>query len=46
MFMGILSQTVSIAKHLCFVTLQLKLLLGIWEVKEGLTKKPPSVVCV
>lgn len=39
MFMGILSQTVSIAKGLCFVTSQLKLLLGIWEVKERVTKK-------
>ena len=46
MFVGILSQTVSIAKGLCFVTSQLKLLLGIWEVKEGVTKKPSSVVCV
>lgn len=43
MFMGILSQT---AKGLCFVTTQLKLLLGIWELKEEVTKKPSSVVCV
>lgn len=46
MSMGILSQAGSIAKGLCFVTTQVKLLLGIWEVKEGVTKKPPSVVCV
>lgn len=46
MFMGILSQAISIAKGLCFVTSQLKLLLGIWQVKEGVTKKPPSAACV
>lgn len=46
MFMGLLRQIVGIAKGLCFVTLQLNLLLGIWEVKEGATKRPPSVfVC-
>lgn len=46
MFMGILGQTVSIAKSLCFVTSQLKLLLWIWQVKGGGTKISSSVVCV
>lgn len=46
MFMGILSQTVNTANGLWLVTLQLKLLLGTWEVKEGVTKKTFSIFCV
>lgn len=46
MFVAVLRQIVGIAKGLRFVTLQLNLLLGIWEVKEGATKKPLSGFCV
>lgn len=46
MFMGTLIQRVSIGKGLCFDTLQLRLLLGTWELKEAVTKKHFSVVCV
>lgn len=46
MFMRILGQTVGMAKGLCFVTSQLKVLLWVWQVKGGRTKNSSSAVCV